>query len=250
MANGLSWRGRRACQCVIDAVHEYEKVNKTTLRRSEIMQGSYSNAAASAGTHSGGGALDTVPLSRQRVRSARAIGFWPSNRTRSDGFSGDHAHWVLFGCPHATPQLRFQESELRAGRNALANRRSDREPRPARIRTFRQYMRDTYGTRKLIIGGKAYKPISSVSVFWINESRRFRTFSRHTYWLQVWLRKAGFYLAPLDGKFGPVTQAALDNYRRRRLGLTGKEATGTIGIFTLTKLSGEAMTALDVRKGR
>lgn len=248
-ATGIAWRGRRACQCVIEAVNEYEKVNRTSLRTSEIYQGSYSHARLSAGTHSGGGAIDTVSLSRQRLLSARNMGFWPSNRTTAQGFS-PHAHWVLFGCPHAAPGLRYQESELRAGRNGLVGRKRDDGPRPGRIKTFKQYMRDKYTSEKLVIGGKEYTPIKSVSAFWINESRRLKNLSRHTYWLQVWLRKAGYYLAPLDGKFGPVTQAALDNYRRKHLGLKGKDATGTVGLFTLTRLRDQAKSGLATREGK
>lgn len=254
---GIAWRGRRACQCVIDATAEFEARSKYSLLR-RIYQACYSFAAASAGTHGGGGALDTVSLTNSLTLTGRTIGFWPSNRYRSQGFSMAHAHWVLFGCPHAPAGLRYQESELRAGRNGLAGRGRDTFPRPARVQTFRQYMAGRYaaasggggGQASLLIMGKKYEPISTVSLWWVNYALRTGKFSRHIYWLQVWLRKAGYYHAVLDGKPGKVTQAALDNYRRKALGYTAAQSKGPTGLGTLQRLRDSANSSLKLRTGK
>jgi hypothetical protein len=161
---------------------------------------------------------------------------------------------VLFGCPHAPAGLRWQESELRAGRNGLARRGRDDGPRPTRILTYRQWkaaqITSADGVRKLTINGKTYPWIGSVSVFWINAARATGKVSRHVYWVQVWLRKLGYYKAPLDGRWGKATQAALDNYRRHGLRWPRADWGGPIGIDSLTRLRDAAHSSLKVRKDR
>jgi hypothetical protein len=230
-SNGYAWRGRRACLCIIDATADYERLARSSLS-GYIYQAAYSFAAASAGTHSRGGALDTITLTDRGIRISRTIGFWASNRTRWQGFT-PHAHWILFGCPHAHPSLRYQESELRAGRNGLAGRGRDNQWRPGKIRTYRQWKaaQGPSPIQKLL----KRKPLKRLTVEGINNARKGGYLSRYTYYVQKYLRTAGFYKSPIDGRWGQVTQAALNNFRRS-LGWPEKDCVGPIGISSLTLL--------------
>ena len=89
----------------------------------------------------------------------------------------------------------------------------------------------------LIIGGKRYTPISAVSVYWVNVARtaKGRYVSRHVFYVQTWLRKVGRYLGPLDGRWGASTQSAFDGFRRS-LGWKAVDATGKVGLESLTRL--------------
>lgn len=246
MPNGrIAWRGRYACQCLIDLIADYEAQHG----RVTTWQGSYSNGSLSAGTHSGGGAWDGAPYTEKAIRELRRRGAFASHRV-PPAFD-HHTHLVIVGCPHLAGGAKYQVSEYRAGRNGLANRRRDTGFGGYRQRTWPEYKRlarleKLHRTGKaLVIRGKAYKPITVVRVDAINKNRAARGayVSRHVYWLQAWLRKAGFYKAPLDGRWGKVTQAALDNYRRaRKLSRTA----GSAGIDSLTRLRDAAGSKLKV----
>lgn len=213
---GIAFRGRRASQQLIDAILDYERITKAKF--TPIWQLSYSFAAASAGTHSGGGAADTNWISNTNRLKARTMGFWPNQRHIYQGFAMNHEHWLVFGDPTMASGLRFQESELRAGRNGLAGRGRDTGPRPAKIVTYAQWKRaqitKANTDSKILIGGKTYSPITSVSASWINRSTS-GVVSRNVYWLQVWLRRAGLYKGPLDGKKGKMTMAAVAAQRKK-----------------------------------
>lgn len=249
MANrGFAWRGRRACQCVIDATEAYEALTKGSLTKREIYQGSYSWAKKSAGTHGKGGALDTVSLSDGRIKVASAIGFWPCNRVPPS--FDPHAHWVLFGCPHAAGGLRKQERELRAGRNALKSGRPDphKRLRPEKIVTFMQWsaQRATSVPPTFVILPNGMKLRDRrMTVVAANVARRKGKRSIYTYWVQRWLRKTKFYVAVIDAKWGPVTQAALDNFRRS-LGWPEKDCIGPIGVTSAARLAKAARTSKHV----
>lgn len=232
-ARGYAWRGFRACQCVIDATADYERLAKSSLV-GYIYQACYSWAKASAGTHGKGGALDTVQLTDRGIRIASSIGFWPSNRFPYQGFT-NHAHWVLFGCPHAPPGLRYQESELRDGRDGLVGRRADihRKLRPGKHLTYRQWKTAQGPTpiHKLL----ARRPLKALTVAGTNKARRGGYLSRHVYYVQKYLRAAGWYKSPIDGRWGHATQAALNNWRRS-LGWPEADSVGPIGMTSLTLL--------------
>lgn len=234
---GIPWRGRRACQCVIDATADYEILTKGSLV-GRIFQACYSFAAASAGTHGKGGALDTIQLSADQIKAASSIGFWPSNRFPYQGFD-PHCHWVLFGCPHMAEGLRYQESEMRAGRDGLRGRRKDihRGLRPRLILTYRQWKLSqtplVEGT--LLIGGKVYKDVDPIEVSKINAARGRKSVSVEAWYVQSWLRKLGFYRSIVDGQWGPVSQAALNSFRRS-LGWPESDCIGDIGWSSLTRL--------------
>lgn len=247
-SNGYAWRGRRACQCVIDATEAYEALTKGSMTKGEIYQGSYSWAKKSAGTHGLGGALDTVSLSDQRIKVASAIGFWPSNRVPPS--FDPHAHWVLFGCPHAAGGLKSQERQLRDGLNGLKSRRADphRRLRPDRIVTFKQWSAARAAaappTYVVLANGVKLRD-RRMTVVAANVARRKGKRSIYTYWVQTWLRRLKFYPAVIDAKWGPVTQAALDNFRRS-LKWPEKDCIGPLGVTSAARLAKAAKTSKPV----
>lgn len=101
------------------------------------MQGSYSTSVgASAGTHSGGGAIDLRPYDVTRVvRALRAVGFaaWyrPHNWDNAGGV--EHIHAILIGCPDLSPAAAKQVIKYRQHLNGLANNAYDNEWRPSPI---------------------------------------------------------------------------------------------------------------------
>lgn len=240
--SGIAWRGRRVCQCVIDAVNEYEKQSTPwKLLSSWIFQGCYNTSVlASAGTHDLGGVIDSIVFNLTQTKRARTMGLISNHRTVAQGFRAPHNHVYVLGCPHASLGLKFQMSEYYAGRNGLASRARDLEYRPPVIRTFRQYMAWKYATSYVWIGGSKYTDVKTVSVAAVN-GRRFKTgVSVPVYWVQVWLRKLGYYKSPLDGKWGNATQAAMNNFRYYKLGLRGSDAQGSVGLYSLTQLAKRA----------
>lgn len=243
----IAWRGRYACQCLIDLIADYEKA---TGKRVTTWQASYSNGSLSAGTHTGGGAWDGASYSEAELRELRRRGAFASHRTPAQGFE-HHCHLVISGCPHLAGGAKYQVSEYRAGRNGLANRRADDGPGGYRQVTWKSYKEAVRlanlakSGKVLVIMGKPHKPITTMSVKWVNVGRASGATSRHVYWLQVWLRKVGYYKGPLDGRWGKVTQAALDNFRKaKKLSRT----TGSVGIESLTLLHDLAGSKLKVAK--
>lgn len=98
-------------------------------------QGSYSNGAASAGTHSGGGAVDLSVLHPRAltqeeilliVRTMRKVGFAAWYRTKPEWSGGPHIHGIAVGCPDLTPAAAAQVLDLKHGLNGLASHGRDR----------------------------------------------------------------------------------------------------------------------------
>jgi hypothetical protein len=104
--------------------------------------------------------------------------------------------------------------------------------------------------KPLVIMGKRYDPIDSVSVAWVNDARTSGKFSRHVYYVQVWLNRVLPSLDPLveDGYWGPATQSSYDAYRRSVLKLTGEDALGEVGFTSLSKLNDAAHAGIAVRE--
>jgi len=91
-------------------------------------QGSFSTSvAASAGTHSGAGAIDLsirgldTPRVNGIVKVMRQVGFAAWHRLVSDGFSVAHIHGIAVNAPGASAGAAKQVAALRLGRNGLAN---------------------------------------------------------------------------------------------------------------------------------
>jgi hypothetical protein len=92
-------------------------------RAFNIMQGSYSTrVAASGGTHSGGGAMDTdnAGVGWPRATSAlRRAGFASWTRDPSQGPWGWHQHSIAIGDPSASPSAKRQVQSFLRGGNGL-----------------------------------------------------------------------------------------------------------------------------------
>lgn len=137
-----SYRGLPACTCLAEWLPAYEH----ELQRRGILSGPLpifqliGGYAASAGTHSQGGAFDTGATSDRALWVARQMGAdatW--RRTPAQGFAL-HAHGVLTDCPHNTP-ARYQIDAVRAGYNGLGRGGfggKDDGPQPLSGRTWRE----------------------------------------------------------------------------------------------------------------
>lgn len=159
------FRGKPTCSCVAQWFPVYEAM----LKRRGILSGFHGDqlrifqltggAAASAGTHSQGGAIDTAMLDPRGIRLAREMGasaswirWWPGNL---------HAHLVLDGCPHNGP-ARYQITAVKqgydgtgyVGRGAL-----DKEWRPVRWRTWQEGL--TWAAQQLGTAGATNTPATS-----------------------------------------------------------------------------------------
>lgn len=100
-----------------------------------VIQGSYSDADASAGIHKGGGTVDlrtwnlTSTEVKRVVRYARAtLGLVAWYRTKRQGFD-PHIHAVDAGNPTLAQGAKNQVASFRRGRNGLANNGPDDGPR-------------------------------------------------------------------------------------------------------------------------
>lgn len=160
-----SFRGFPACSCLVawlttyEALLRHQKVigAKDDLRIFQLIGG----AAASAGTHSTGGAFDIDDYPTKAVALARQMGAdatWL--RTVAQGFSGPHIHGVLRGCPHNSP-ARYQIDAVDAGYNGLGSGGrggKDTGPRPLSGRTWDEGIRwaqEKMGMRRLVVANSA-----------------------------------------------------------------------------------------------
>jgi len=119
------------------------------------MQGSYSSTvAASASTHSGGGAIDVSIKGWpdadvwNLLAESRKRGLVMSKRTPAQGFVL-HAHGIVDSCPHLSGLARpvvgtaaWQVQEYHAGRNGLAGQGKDDGPRDYVGATWWTYRKD------------------------------------------------------------------------------------------------------------
>lgn len=98
----------------------------------------------------------------------------------------------------------------------------------------------------IIIGGKPYPPLDVLHVAQTVQAQHAGQVSRNTFYVQTWLHTVGRYTSVIDGKWGLITQAAFDAYRRS-LGYQGADATGDVGFGSLTSLHNAAHGTIPVR---
>lgn len=127
MGEIVRFRGKRVCRCVAISIPFVEKEMKRTGAMKGnvwLTQGGYNKGgvAASAGTHDGGGVIDVPAPTNRQLIVWRRMGWEMQRRTRSQGFSSDHGHGVLKGCPHRSRGANYQASEWNRGRNGLRGR--------------------------------------------------------------------------------------------------------------------------------
>jgi len=140
----VTFRGLPACPCLAEWLPVYERMlqHRGTLTGDLRLYQLIGGAAASAGTHSQGGAFDVTDLvGDDDVWVARQMGAdatWA--RTAAQGFTTKHLHGVLRGCPHNGPAA-YQIAAVDAGYNGLGSGgRGGRDdgPRPLSGRTWRE----------------------------------------------------------------------------------------------------------------
>jgi hypothetical protein len=139
----VNFRGFPACPCLATWLPAFE----AELQRRGILAGPLhiyqliGGAAASAGTHSQGGAFDLLDLPGDEdlvvARQMGADATW--SRGPAQGFT-PHVHGVLTGCPHNGP-AHYQIDAVKAGFNGLGHLgrgAPDDGPRPLSGRTWQQ----------------------------------------------------------------------------------------------------------------
>lgn len=111
-----------------------------------ITQGSYSTSVgASAGTHSGGGAVDirlkdrTTAERKEIETKSRKVGFAGWIRTPEEGNWPWHCHMIAIGCPDLSAGAANQVVDYHEGRNGLANNRADTGTRSYVGMTWEKY---------------------------------------------------------------------------------------------------------------
>lgn len=136
----VDFRGRPACPCLREwlPVFEAELIRRGVIKESLDIAQLIGSAAASANTHSTGGAFDIWQHDDTTVWVARQMGAdacWA--RTTGSFANNRHCHGVLTGCPHNGP-ARYQIDEVRAGGDGLIGSNPDPGPRPLSGRTWRE----------------------------------------------------------------------------------------------------------------
>ncbi len=137
----VTWRGHRFDQRTVSALKWAERryIAVAPKKRGpwRIGQGSYSDGSLSAGTHSGGGAVDimfaglTRKQRRATVKWLRRAGFADWSRVGPGWSPGnEHAHGILRGHRTASPEAKAQVVAYDAGRDGLVSNLIDREWRP------------------------------------------------------------------------------------------------------------------------
>ena len=123
-----------SCECGarwLSALNEKGRQLGYIREKFDIYQGGYRHGqtSASAGTHDGGGAFDFADYSERAVRLFREMGGAAWHRTTAQGFSGDHCHCILVGCPHH-PSADYQVTAYRQGYNGLGDGWKGRDDGP------------------------------------------------------------------------------------------------------------------------
>ncbi len=141
------------------------KIAKTAF---SMFQGSYSSSvAASAGTHSGGGAVDLGPARDGIVGAMRASGFAAWRRTPAEGFS-PHIHGIAVGDPTVSAGAAQQVRDFNRGLNGLAGGGKDTYTAPGGGGTSAAAAKTT--ARNMLAGYGWSSHWSALEDLWTRES--------------------------------------------------------------------------------
>lgn len=183
-----------------------------------IEQGSYnSGVAASAGTHDGGGAVDLAPADADnKVKALRQVGFAAWHRSPIPGVWSEHIHCIAIGDKEMSSGARKQISDYYAHLDGLAGHRYDSEWRPGHIVAFHYPLRAVdasnvlhdAGTDKAVAHGGSKRAQKALNL------------------------KTGAGL-PVDGVWGPLTEAAFHRYEKQ-VGGSRKQALKRLGLALYT----------------
>ena len=229
------WRGGRFHQSDIASLEMAEEVSGVKII---VTQGGYNRGgvAASAGTHDGGSVIDiqikhlSASDQNKLVKFLRLCGWAAWIRRPSQGFVL-HIHAVRCGSGYASYGARQQVVQYKNRQNGLANRRADTEPWQGYY-TWDTSKYNPKNKKETIQQLLKRMPLEVVRVYWVNQARSKKNLSRHVYYIQIWLAELGYYKSPCDGKWGPVTQAAYNAFRKKNK----MTATGAIGIKSASLL--------------
>lgn len=191
---------------------------KTGKAAPYITQGGKSGAVtASGGTHTRE-AFDTSvrSLSAEDQRlwrdCMRKVGFADWHRTYLRGVWPTHNHAVPKGGDLSSGAA-AQTRNFAAGRDGLRSNRIDKTITAAhKAATWEKYQAAQKATKTVVIAGKTYPDITSVSAYWVARNWDAHTVSVNVYYVQQWLAKVGIPTLA-DGLAGPKTRAALDLFR-------------------------------------
>jgi hypothetical protein len=220
-----------------------------------ISQGGYNIGAvsASAGTHDRD-ALDFATsgwsnyLQKEWELALWMVGFAAWWRRPIRGLWSAHNHALPKG-GDLSRGAKNQEKAFENKRDGLAG--NGPYPRIGKYayQTWEKYVRakEPSSKKTFTINGKKVPQIKSVSVAWVNEARKTGAASRHVFVVQSWLRRLGFYKDARDGKWGPSTQLAMDEFRKS-LGWDDYE--GAVGLSSLQWLRLKAKTTRLIREGK
>lgn len=202
----ITWRGHRFDRKTVAGIVHAEQMARDLFGATgpcSIFQGSYSTSVgASAGTHDGGGALDSGPPPGTSWTEwqwcLRLAGFAAFDRPALAGVWGHHNHAIQIGNTHVSSGAAKQVIDYRLGLNALASHARDGSSRPNPIVPFAYPLRvvDLSNTRREAKKTKGWIVLPGV---------------RHVQ--RALNLKLGTDLAA-DGIFGPLTRAA---YKRWEL---------------------------------
>lgn len=143
MSYVVTFRGHPACPCLAEwlPVYEAELLRRGIVKHNIDIYQLIGGAAASAGTHTKGGAYDVAQVTTEAIEVAREMGAaaWhrPKNWDNAGGI--EHHHGVLNGCPHNTP-ARYQIDAYKLGFNGLGrlgHGAADNGPRVMPLRTWK-----------------------------------------------------------------------------------------------------------------
>jgi hypothetical protein len=152
-----SWRGIYACGCMIQLI---EDVVEPRLKAAgfatpiAVFQGAYNTSVgASAGTHAGGGSIDTGKYNDAGTIIWRESGVadWQRGDPEDPHFD-DHNHGIWQGCPHLSGDAAGQVDQYEAGCDGLSGWGPDQSPHVAPISwqdAYDQYA-GTTGTEGLL----------------------------------------------------------------------------------------------------
>jgi hypothetical protein len=144
----VSWRGHKFDEQTRSMLVEVDKLVGPNIPIRPT-QGSYSTSVgASAGTHSGGGAVDLsgAALSADQIKLVvfmlRRVGFAAWHRAPSEGNWGSHIHAINKTAPDLSSQAKSQVAAYMAGKSGLASGKADKHaalgaPRTA---TWKSYL--------------------------------------------------------------------------------------------------------------
>lgn len=127
---------------------QMNEVVKRTGLKPRAVQGSYSRGVNSAGTHSGGGAIDldvshfTAKQKYNFVKQMRVVGMAAWLRPYRPGVWGEHIHAISIGAPGLAYEAKRQVEKYKKGQDGLAG--TNRDPHRSMnvsFRTWEQYLK-------------------------------------------------------------------------------------------------------------